>query len=206
MQYLSRSGSTLLTKPRHSLRDFVFRGLLFESEAERFRRAGIQVGTDLGKSEQFLLEETLQPFGITKRNNAIQMGRIYSLLHCFENEIRDLIRETLEETVGLNWWDKVPKRVIDFAESRKKTALEDSWLEGDKTDQLSFCDFGHLADIIVNFWEHFENLIPSQQWLKQRMDEIEKARNFIAHNRMLLPSEFDRLYMYISDWNKVIGL
>lgn len=38
------------------------------------------------------------------------------------------------------------------------------------------------------------------------MDEMEKARNFIAHNRMLLPSEFQRLYMYINDWNRVIGL
>ena len=38
------------------------------------------------------------------------------------------------------------------------------------------------------------------------MDELEKVRHFIAHNRMLLPSEFQRLYMYIADWNRVIGL
>jgi len=38
------------------------------------------------------------------------------------------------------------------------------------------------------------------------MDELEKARNFIAHNRMLLPSEFHRIYLYIADWNRVIGL
>ena len=36
--------------------------------------------------------------------------------------------------------------------------------------------------------------------------ELEQARNFIAHNRSLLPSEFQRIYMYISDWNRVIGL
>ena len=53
-------------------------------------------------------------------------------------------------------------------------------------------------------WQFFDDLIPSQHWLKQRMDELENARNFIAHNRMLLPSEFDRIYMYIADW--VIGL
>ena len=40
----------------------------------------------------------------------------------------------------------------------------------------------------------------------QRMEELEKARNFIAHNRMLLPSEFQRMYMYIADRNPVIGL
>jgi hypothetical protein len=32
------------------------------------------------------------------------------------------------------------------------------------------------------------------------MTELEKARNFAAHHRMLLPSEFQRIYMYIADW------
>jgi hypothetical protein len=31
------------------------------------------------------------------------------------------------------------------------------------------------------------------------MDELEKTRNFIAHNRMLLPTEFNRIYMNITD-------
>ena len=63
-----------------------------------------------------------------------------------------------------------------------------------------------LATIMVEKWEYFESIIPSQHWLMQRMGELEKARNFIAHNRMLLPSEFQRMYMYIADWNRVIGL
>ncbi|MGH6771752.1 MAG: Swt1 family HEPN domain-containing protein [Xanthobacteraceae bacterium] len=55
-------------------------------------------------------------------------------------------------------------------------------------------------------WEHFKSVIPNQEWLRQRMSELEKARHFVAHNRMLLPTEFQRIYMYISDWNKVIGI
>jgi hypothetical protein len=38
------------------------------------------------------------------------------------------------------------------------------------------------------------------------MDELEKTRHFIAHNRALLPSENQRVYMYIADWNRVVGL
>lgn len=71
---------------------------------------------------------------------------------------------------------------------------------------MGFADFGHLATIIIEKWSCFQDIIPSQHWLKQRMDELEKARNFIAHHRMLLPSEFQRIYMYIADWNRVIGL
>lgn len=191
-----------------AIRDFVFRGLLFESESEGFRRAGMRIGADLGQSEEQLLLEALSPFGVKRRNDALEMARLYSVLHAFENEVRSLIRDTLDEKVGANWWDteSVPSRVKSMADSRQKTAEKDSWLEGAKGDRLEFVDFGDLAAIIIKNWEHFKDTMPSQDWIRQRMTELEKARNFVAHNRMLLPSEFQRIYMYISDWNKVVGL
>lgn len=193
---------------RKNLRDFVFRGLLFESEAEQFRRAGINVGIDLGEAEEQLLLDALAPFGIQRRNDALEMARLYAVLHAFENEIRSLIRDTLDEKLPPDWWDTsaIPGNVKKMAESRQKTAEKDSWLEGAKGDRLEFVDFGDLATIIIQNWDHFKDLVPSQDWIRQRMNELEKARNFVAHNRMLLPSEFQRIYMYISDWNKVIGL
>lgn len=187
------------------LRDFLFRGLMFESEAAVFQGAGIQIGANNAQSEERLLAEVLAPFGVARRNEALEMARLYALLYCFENEVRTLIRETLEEKEGVDWWDKLPAKVKTHAESRQASALKDSWLEGQKRDLLGFVDFGMLASIITEKWEFFP-IIPSQHWLRQRMDELEKARNFIAHNRILLPSEFQRIYMYIADWNRVIGL
>lgn len=188
------------------LRDFLFRGLMFESEAVGFQSAGIQVGADSLAAEDNLLSEALSPFGVQTRNNALAMARLYAVLYCFENEVRRLIRETLEEKVGPEWATGVPVKIRELAESRQKAAVKDSWLEGEKTDILGFVDFGGLAQIIINTWEYFDDIMPSQHWLKQRMDELEKSRNFIAHNRMLLPSEFQRLYMYIADWNRAVGL
>lgn len=188
------------------VRDFLFRGLMFEAEAEQFRLAGIQIGADATRTEQNLLREALAPFGISRRNDALEMARLFAVLFCFENEIRDFIREALIEKDGQDWIDKLPAKIKEFAESRRETALKDSWLEGEKADLLGFVDFGHLAQIIVAKWDYFKDVIPTQHWLKQRMDELEKCRNFIAHNRMLLPSEFQRIYMYVADWNRVIGL
>lgn len=188
------------------LRDFLFRGLMFEAEAERFRRAGIQVGANSTSDQENLFKEALSPFGISRRNSAIEMARLYAVLYCFENEIREFIREALEEKEGLDWQNKLPAAIKQHAETRRETALNDSWLEGEKTDLLGFVDFGQLAQIIIAKWEHFKDVVPTQHWLKQRMDELEKGRNFVAHNRMLLPSEFQRLYMYITDWNHVVGL
>jgi hypothetical protein len=188
------------------LRSFLFRGLLFESEAEGFQRAGIQIGASNTAIAESLLEENLAPFSIQRRNAALEMSRLYALLFCFENEIRAFIRERLFDNEGVNWPDKLPEKVRRFIETRRDSALKDTWLEGQKTDILGFADFGQLGQIIIAKWDYFKDVIPSQHWLSQRMDEIEKSRHFIAHNRLLLPSEFDRLYMYIADWNRVIGL
>jgi hypothetical protein len=179
---------------------------MFEAEAGRFQKAGIQIGAETTEAEEHLLAEALAPFSVQRRNNALEMARLYAVLFCFENDVRDFIRDTLEEKVGLAWLDQLPTKVREQAEARKAAALHDSWLEGEKTDLLGFVEFGHLAQVIVSKWELFQDVIPSQHWLMQRMDELEKSRNFIAHNRMLLPSEFQRLYLYIADWNRAVGL
>ncbi len=195
-----------MSSQHKDLRDYLFRGLMFEAEAVRFQSAGIQVGADTSQAEERLLSEALSPFNVSTRNNALEMARLYAVLHCFENEIRELIRETLQEKEGLDWAEKLPAKVKEFATTRQKTAFSDSWLEGEKSDLLGFVDFGQLASIIIEKWAHFESIVPSQHWLKQRMDELEKVRNFIAHNRMLLPTEFQRVYLYVADWNKAVGL
>lgn len=195
-----------MTSRRKDLRDFMFRGLMFESEVASFQAAGIQVGADVSEAEERLLSEALSPFGVARRNQALEMARLYAVLHCFENEVRSLIRETLQEQEGPDWLENLPIKVKQFADSRQKAALADSWLEGEKSDVLGFIDFGHLSQIIIEKWRCFEDIMPSQHWLKQRMDELEKSRHFIAHNRALLPSEFARIYMYIADWNRVVGL
>ena len=129
-----------MSSHRTNLRDFLFRGLMFEADAARFQSAGIQVGADTGQAEERLLSEALSPFNVTSRNNALEMARLYAVLHCFENEVRALIRETLEEKEGLKWAEKLPKKIKEFAEGRQKTALEDTWLEGEKSDILGFVD------------------------------------------------------------------
>ena len=192
---------------RRDIRDWLFRGLLFEADAEKFRSAGIRVGADARDSERVLLDEVLDPFSIDLRNDALQMARVYALVYCFENSVRALIAQRLQERHGTDWWTtKIPTKIQTHAAGRIKDAQENSWLEGQDRGQLSYVDFGHLADIITNNWDDFSDLIPSQHWIKQRFDELEKARHFIAHNRLLLPGEFQRLEMYINDWNRMVGL
>lgn len=180
---------------------------MFEADAEEFRRAGFRVGADQREVEESLFAEVLSPFGVGLRNDALRMSRLYALVYCFENSVRNLITERMTERHGVDWWsNKVPGKIKQFAASRIKDAEENSWLEGLSADPMGFVQFGQLADLIAENWSDFEDLIPSQHWLKQRMEELEKARNFIAHNRILLPGEFQRIEMYINDWNRQVGL
>jgi hypothetical protein len=54
----------------------MFRALLFESEADQFRSAGIRLGSDLFDVERKLMEEVLSPFPLEIRNQAIRMTRL----------------------------------------------------------------------------------------------------------------------------------
>jgi hypothetical protein len=190
-----------------ALRDHVFRGLLFESEAEAFARDGVELGADISRTEADLISEAVQDFPVWLKNESLQMSRLYCVLYCFENSVRGFVEERMQELHGPDWWNaKVPGKVKTHASSRRANSEKNSWLEGEKKNNLAFIDFGHLADIMISCWDSFQDLLPSQPWLKQRMDELEQARNFIAHNRMLMPEEFKRIYMYISDWIKQVGI
>ena len=190
------------TNSLRNLRDFMFRGLSFEAEADYFN-AGIRIGSQTTTTETLLMEEALSPFA----GEALQMARVYALLFCFENSVRRLIQARLAEKCGSDWWIvAVPKSIRDFADGRKASALKDSWLEGESKELIQFVEFGHLADIVANRWTTFRTSYRPEHWLKQRMYELEKTRNFIAHNRLLLQAEFQRIYMYVADWNRMVGL
>jgi Swt1-like HEPN len=189
-----------------SLRSYLFRSLMFEATAEQFRQAGVRVGADEREAEEGLLAEALAPFPLALRNDSLRMARLYAIMYCFENSVRDLIQVRLAEH-DPDWWENlVPQKIRRTAISRHDEAQKNQWLEGVNSNLIGFVDFGGLCDIVINCWERFEDLIPSQHWLKQRLDELERVRNFIAHHRLLADAEFARLEMYVRDWNRQVGL
>jgi hypothetical protein len=52
------------------------------------------------------------------RNEAIRMARLYSLLYCFENAVRELIQNKVSDADPAWWTNKVPKNIRDSADSR----------------------------------------------------------------------------------------
>lgn len=195
-----------MTDPRNP-REWLYRAISFETDAEHFRSAGIRIGADASPSSAVAWDALLAPFSVKARSGAIRMARLYALLFCFENSIRDLVAERLSEVGGENWWEeRVSPTIKKYAQGIYDKAIASAWLDGAKGRMIDFTTFGQLVKIIIDNWSEFDYLIPSQSWLNQKLNEVEEVRNFIAHSRMLSDREFERMVMYIDDWNRQIGL
>ena len=194
--------------PRNDeLRAWLFRALTFETEAEQFRSAGIRIGVGADLEAAANWDALLGSFGLKVRSEALRMAGLYALLYCFENAIRDLVVERLQEVHGEDWWkQRVSAAIQKATQSVYDNATTNAWLDGAKGRLIDFATFGQLVKIIVENWEDFKYIIPTQAWLNQKMNEIEDVRNFIAHSRLLSSREFDRMALYIEDWNRQVGL
>jgi Swt1-like HEPN len=188
------------------LRAWLFRAISFEIDSNPFSEAGIRMGAGATEFRNDKVEELLQPFDVQARADALRMSSLFAVLFCFENSVRRLVQERLEERHGAGWWEqKVASSVRTSAEKTQKNAISNTWLDGVGKGMISFLTFGQLRKVIVDNWPDFEDLIPSQPWLAQRMDEIEAVRNYVAHSRTVSERELARLTMYIEDWNRQIG-
>src|SRR5439155_16248941 len=129
------------------------------------------VPTDAG------LPSTLEDFSVDAQVQARRMGNVYELLYCLENSVRELVERTLREVFGPEkWWaEGVPERIRRPAEKRKQDELKARW-HGPRGDSLiNFVDFSQHADVMVERWEHFEELVGDKDWLINYFAEMNRS-------------------------------
>lgn len=148
----------------------------------------------------------LDDFSLQIRNQAVRMAEVYTFFFCFENSARELVESRLLEGLGQSWWEKgVPqatkKRVLD----RRDRENANRWHQARGGSDIYYADFGDLCNIIVNNWPLFEDLFPSQDWVRARLDDLEMSRNVIAHNGILAEIEVNRMELYLRDWLQQVG-
>src|SRR5437870_1659114 len=106
----------------------------------------------------------------------------------------------MTERKGAAWWSFVPDNVKKRVDQKKKDIEENKWHQATIGSDINYTLFGDLASIMVKEWQEFEDLFPTQAWVKVRLDELERSRNFIAHGNVLPDSEIERLEQYLDDW------
>ena len=133
--------------------------------------------------------------------------QVYPLLYLLENSLRELIRRVLRNAHGDEWWAQaVPGDVRREVQRRRDREAEEPWHGRRGAPEVFYTDFGHLKRIVTSNqnWPYFQGILPSQQWLGQRLDELEMSRNTIAHCNPLQPHNIERFRIYLGDWQRQI--
>lgn len=187
------------------LRQFVFNGLLLYDSLETLeKQKGISVfeSGDLTQVSR-VVEADFSP---VVWNNAINMSSVYQAIFCIENTLRNFIVERMAERHGLNWWiDKVPSNIKKAVDKLKKEEQKNKFFSSRSDSEIGYTMLGNLGQIIINNWDDFSDIIPSQAWLTSRMDDLEMARNIVMHTGVLPQIEIDRIASIVRDLLRQIG-
>jgi hypothetical protein len=177
-----------------------FKGLLLDAEIARLEEAGNLPKAKEGSVGAPLLGQFEEFFSREMQDTAEKMAYVYAIYHCFENLVRDLVASRLQERKGIDWWTSVPDKVRKRVEQKRTEIESNQWHQSVFEGNIDLTLFGDLASIIIQEWDEFDDLFPSQGWVKQRLDELERSRNVIAHGNVLPETEIKRIEQYLSDW------
>ncbi|GLS75699.1 Swt1 family HEPN domain-containing protein [Oharaeibacter diazotrophicus] len=155
-------------------------------------------------SEDSNNDRYIRQFSLQNRRNASNMAEYYELFYMLENDIRELIVETLESAHGANWWDlKVPTGVKE--EARKNRNRKEQAAVSTRSDnEIDYITFGQLSDVIRENWVDFAGIMSNQSAVSRVLSALNMLRGTIAHCGVLADDEVDRLKLAIKDWFRVL--
>ena len=135
------------------------------------------------------------------------MGRVYELLYCFENSVRELVETTLKESLGPEYWwqNGVDDDVRKGAEKRRTDDEKARWHGPRGASLLNFVDFPQLATVILDRWEDFEDLLGDKEWVEGYFDQMNRSRRAIGHTGELTEHAVERMELLVREWLLVVG-
>lgn len=191
--------------PESAIRDWLFKGLAVEDLLDNLESEGISVraAEDPGAVQRVL---PLEDFSPAVRRSAVQALPAYLALFCLENSIRELVVERMQDALGADWWESgTSSELRRKVEQRQDKEGANRWHIRRGAQEIYYTDFGDLIGIIRRNWEAFEDLFPDQNWVINRLTELEASRNIVAHNNNLDDRELLRIRMYLQDWTRQVG-
>ena len=176
---------------------FVFRALLTKDALERVLPSPKK---DDDEGVEFLLgtEALDERFVLDAR----RMSHVYMIIAAFENSVRELIRSTLLEEIGEEWWiSSVSDKIQLQAKQRIDEEEKVRWHTPRGTDPINFTMLPNLLSIIRQNHQYFDALIPDLEWAANVFDVVERSRNVIMHSGQITRRDMARLGTFIRDWS-----
>ena len=138
-------------------------------------------------------------------DDAERMSNLYLRMYLLENSIRNVIVRVLAAKYGKGWWALcAPTDVRNKVQDRKAREAKVPWHGQRGSQEIYYSDFGDLRKIIESKWDDFKPILPSRPWITQKLEELEPARNILAHHNPVPANEQKRLELYYDDWAAMI--
>lgn len=153
-----------------------------------------------------LVSDYLKQVDIAILSDADRMSEFYKLFYALENDIRDLIEDTMIETHGRDWWEKaVPQSVRENV--KKNYDREASEGLPPRSDRfIDYTTFGELGEIVKENWDIFSGMFSNatKNRVLRVINRLNLVRGPIAHCNFLPEEEAIRLKLAIRDWYKLM--
>jgi hypothetical protein len=189
---------------RASLQAFLYRGATTNARVSVLIEEGALVEPPMPGSADG--SSVLDEFAMDARIKAKRMGRIYELLYCLENSMRELIERTLKEAETLNeWTDGIKAHILTSARKREEQDQEARWHGPRGESILNYLDFPDLGEIILDRWDDFQDLLGDRRWVERYFGEMNPTRRALAHTGDLTDFDVERMEMRVREWLRVVG-
>jgi len=161
-------------------------------------------GFEIGHINTLQKEEIVDPelFDYDIRKSAKKTSEFYHLYYCIENSIRRMIKQTLEEKFGANWWNmaKISEGVKNSVSDNIKKEKDSLMTSRSIDDHLSFTTLGELSPIIIENWDEFSSQLKSKKSIGTILFQLNQIRIIVAHSNELSEHDSNRLEILIKDW------
>lgn len=155
-----------------------------------------------------VIESSLAPFvsqfPADIRYRAERMSEYYKLFYMLENDMRQLIDQTLTAAYGSKWWDDhAPQSAKDECKNNQQREQE-AGVTSRSENPLEYISFGQLADVIRANWAEFGGILSNQKAMSRVMFGLNMLRGPIAHCGVLAEDEVERLKLTVKDWFRLL--
>jgi len=115
-----------------------------------------------------------------------EMAEVYAYLYYIENFFRMFI-DRVREAHPIS----IPTGVQQTIDILKRDEQNRKYLPVRGGNDLFYCDFDQLRQIMIRNWAVFGSYFPNknEHWLTVTMEEVVKIRHFVAHNSYVGPDE-----------------
>jgi hypothetical protein len=164
------------------------------------------VRSTLEKETDSLISGHLAQIDFSVVRDAERMSEFYKVFFALENDIRDLVEETLENEFGADWWKThTPQHVRENVQKNIDREASEG-LPPRSSREIEYTTFGELNDVIKDNWDSFSGIFSSvsKNRVLRVLARLNHARGPIAHCNVLPEEESVRLKLAIRDWYKLM--